>query len=200
MNYMSGLPVNTLGEVVVSAGEGTSSISGSIPPDSTPVDALGRMIVTPFDEFYLDIQSRESTTLVPTTPTTYKWSTLVTGLPSSYDTSTGVVSIPFTGMYSLCISYNVSASSGTRRLLSAGEVYDGTSWVKIQYSARQQPVRSVDTSQVMFISTNRFVKGQQIRFVTWCDAAVSVTTENAVGSTGFTIPASRLLITGIRSL
>lgn len=158
------------------------------------------MIVTPFDEYYLDAQSRESTSAIPTTPTTYKWSTLVTGLPSYYDTSTGIITLHFTGMYSFYFSYNVSASSGTRRLLSAVEVFDGTNWIKSQYSARQQPVKSTDTTQVIFVSTNRFVKGQQIRFVTWCDAAVSVTTEAALGSTGFTIPAARILITGIRSL
>lgn len=200
MNYMSGLPVNSLGEVVVASGEGSSSISGSVPPDFTPVDTLGRMIVTPFDEYYLDAQSREPVTPIPTVPTIYKWSTLVTGLPSYYDVSTGIISLPFTGMYSFCFSYNVSASSGTRRLLSAVEVFDGTNWIKSQYSARQQPVKSTDTTQVMFESTNRFVKGQQIRFITWCDAAVSVTTENAINSTGYIIPAARVLITGIRSL
>ena len=61
------------------------------------------------------------------------------------------------------------------------------------------PVNSNGEVLATFVSTNAFTAGTRIRFVTWASAiGVSIVTESPV--TGYTIPAARVLVTGIKTI
>lgn len=151
------------------------------------------------DGCYLDVQRRTASFTMPTTPTTFIWNTEVTDTDGMYDTATGEITCPFTGNYTFNFMFNTDASSGVHQIISAAELWSGSVWVKSEYSARQQAVRSGDNTQATYVSTNRFVAGTKLRFPTWCDSSVTLITEVPVNGAGFTIPAARLLITGIRT-
>jgi len=167
-------------------------ISGGTANNAQATTALGA---------YMDVQRRTATFNMPTTPTAFVWDTEVSDAKNMYDSATGVITIPFTGMFTFNFMFNTETSSGTRQIISAAELStdNGATWVKSEFSARQQAVRAGDNTQATYVSTNRFAQGVKLRFPTWCDANVTIVTETPVNGTGFTIPAARLLITGIRT-
>lgn len=148
--------------------------------------------------YYLDVQRRDASLVIPATPTPFVWDTEVADTLNAYNSTTGVLTIPFTGIFTFVFSFNGKADSGIKTLYSAAEIFNGSIWVASQYSARQNVVRNGDNTQMLFCSTNRFTAGTQLRFPTWGNAAgVSVVSEVPVGGPAFTIPAARLLIGGI---
>lgn len=154
------------------------------------------------ESFYLDAQNQSLGAIaLPTSATTFIWPTIMTSYGDiGYDTSTGTVTINKTGVYTFNFTYNVVVPSGTRSVFSGAKIWNGTSFVPSRYSARAVSVRNNETGQAIFTSTNRFVAGTQIQFDTWCDNGVNIQAVTPVGgASGYTIPAARILITGVES-
>lgn len=158
---------------------------------------------TPFgltaDGCYLDVLRLTASFTMPTTQTPFVWDTEVADTDNIYNTSNGELTLPFTGIYTFNFMFNTDTASGVHQLISGAELWNGSAWVKSQNSARQQAVRQGDNTQAIYVSTNRFTAGTKLRFPTWCDAGVTIITEVPTNGTGFTIPAARLLMTGIRT-
>jgi hypothetical protein len=153
------------------------------------------------ESYYLDAQNRGVNVTINTTPQNFLWNVIATeiGTPS-FNTSTSEFIFPFTGIYNFTFMYNVDVPSGTHQILSAAQTSnDGVTWSPVQYSARWETQRNGDNDQALFVSNNRFTAGQRIRFVTWATGGMNITTENPPNGAGFTIPASRILITGVRA-
>ena len=165
---------------------------------NTPIYNLNNHTVTN-QNFYLDVQRRAASTSLPTSPTNpFLWDTLVSDTHRSHTLAAGTTLLPFDGTYSFVFLYNVDVASGTRAILSAAESFVGGVWTKLEFSCRQKAIRSTENNQALYASTNRFTANTLIRFPVWCDASgQTIITESPAA--GFTIPAARMLITGIRS-
>lgn len=153
------------------------------------------------ESYYLDAQNRGINVTINTTPQNFLWNVIAqeVGTPS-FNTSTSEFIFPFTGIYTFTFMYNVDVPSGTHQIISAAQTSaDGITWSPVQYSARWETQRNGDNDQALFVSTNRFTQGTRIRFVTWATGGMTITTETPPNGTGFTIPASRILITGVRA-
>jgi hypothetical protein len=152
--------------------------------------------------YALDAQKRSATALaIPTVTTTpFVWNTIVNenGVPS-YNPATGVFTCPFTGVYTFVLRFNVTVASGTRQLSAGAETWNGSAWVKSEFSAVFDAVRYGEARQVVFSSPVNFAAGVQIRFPFWCESNVTIANGIPVNSTGFTVPASRLMITAVSS-
>lgn len=153
--------------------------------------------------YYLDVQSQSlSSVPLPTSATTYVWPTIVTefGAASTYSPASGTITIPFTGVFTFNFTYSTVVASGSHSVFSGAKVFNGSTFVPSRYSARAVSVRNGETGQAIFTSTNRFTAGTQLRFDTWCDSGVNVQGITPVGgSADYTIPAARLLITGVET-
>lgn len=164
----------------------------------------GEIFVSPQIEmssagYYLDAQTRTSSVAIPSTPTTFVWVTPVSDSFNSYNETTGVITTPFSGQYTFLFSYNCLTTGGIKQLYSAAQIWNGSAWVVSEYSTRQAAVRLDDKNQILFTSTNFFAAGTQIRFVTWGSAAgINITTDNILA--GYTVPAARLLVTGVKTI
>ena len=149
--------------------------------------------------YSIDAQKRSSTALsIPTSTTTpFFWDTVVNEVGfQAYDPLTGVFTCPFNGIYTFTFRFNATASSGTRQMSAAAEVWNGSAWVKSEFSAVSDAVRSGEARQVVFVSPVRFSANTQVRFPFWCDSLISIANGIPANSTGFTTPASRLMIVG----
>jgi len=150
--------------------------------------------------YALDAQKRSATALaIPTVTTTpFLWDTIVNenGVPS-YNPATGVFTCPFTGIYTFVFRFNATVASGTRQISAGAEVWNGSAWVKSEFSAVFDAVRSGETRQIVFLSPVNFASGVQIRFPFWCESNVTIANGAPINSTGFTVPASRLMITAV---
>jgi len=78
-------------------------------------------------------------------------------------------------------------------------IWNGSAWVKSEFSAVFDAVRDGEARQVVFSSPVNFAAGVQIRFPFWCESNVTIANGIPVNSTGFTVPASRLMITAVSS-
>lgn len=148
--------------------------------------------------FYLDAQNRAASTAAPTTPTTVVWPTVVTDTSGQYNNSTGAIVLPFDGVYSFQFFYNISTAS-PRVIYSYAEVWNGGAWVISRYSTRDISITSTTDGQYAFVSTNYFKANTLIRFTFWASGSCNLVTAdapNTVAGTA-TIPATRLLITGV---
>lgn len=153
------------------------------------------------ESYYLDAQNRNTGVTINTTPQNFLWPTIASevGTPS-FNSTTSEFIFPFTGIYTFTFMYNVKVASGTHQIISAAQVsMDGVTWTPSQYSARWEVQKNGDSDQALFVSTNRFTQGMRIRFVTWATGGMTITTETPPNGTGFSIPASRILITGVRA-
>jgi len=153
------------------------------------------------ESYYLDAQNRGIGVTINTTPQNFLWPVIASefGTPS-FNSANSVITFPFTGIYTFTFMYNCDVGGGTQQIISAAETStDGITWTPAQYSARWEAQRSSDNDQALFVSTNRFVAGTRIRFATWATGGMTITTETPPNGAGFTIPASRILITGVRA-
>jgi hypothetical protein len=149
--------------------------------------------------YSLDAQKRSATAIaIPVnTNTPFVWDQIIAeGGFQAYNTTTGTFTCPFTGNYTFTFRFNASVASSTRQMSAAAEIWNGSAWIKSEFSAVSDAVRSGEARQVVFVSTVRFPAGTQVRFPFWCESAVTITNITPVNSTGFTVPASRLMITG----
>lgn len=164
----------------------------------------GEIIVDPLIEinsegYYLDAQVRDASTALPTTPTPFVWTTEVADSLSDYDNTTGVITIPFTGVFNTMINFNAFTSGSVKQLYLAAQILNGSTWEPLEYTTRQSAVRLSDKHQVLFTSQNKWDAGTQIRFVVWSSAAtVDIITESV--AEGYTVVASRVLITGSKTI
>lgn len=152
--------------------------------------------------YALDAQKRSATALaIPTVTTTpFVWDQIINenGVPS-YNVSNGTFTCPFTGVYTFVFRFNVTVQSGTRQISAGAEVWNGSAWVKSEFSAVFDAVRSGEARQVVFSSPVNFAAGVQIRFPFWCEGNITIKNDTPVNSTGFTVPASRLMITAVET-
>jgi len=148
--------------------------------------------------FYLDAQNRIASVAVPTTPTTIVWPTVITDTSEQYNFSTGVITLPFDGIYNFQFFYNIS-SGQNRTLYSYVEVWNGSAWIISRYSTREISITSTTDGQYTFVSTNYFKANTLIRFTFWASGACALVSTDAPGTVAgtATIPASRVLITGV---
>jgi hypothetical protein len=147
----------------------------------------------------LDIQVRTVSVPVPTTPALFVWDTEVIDTLGIYDPVTGEITIPFNGNYSFNFLYNAATSGTAKQLYSAAQVWNGSTWVAIEYSTRQLYIAQNVKNVATFVSTNPFTAGTRLRFVTWASASdVSIVTESP--SAGYTIVAARLMMTGVKTI
>ena len=150
--------------------------------------------------YSIDAQKRSSTALsIPTSTTTpFIWDTVVNEVGfQAYDPLTGVFTCPFNGIYTFTFRFNVTVASGTRQMSAGAEVWNGTAWVKSEFSAVIDAVRSGEARQIIFVSPVRFPAGLQVRFPFWCESAITIANIVPLNGTGYTVPAARLMVVGI---
>lgn len=148
---------------------------------------------------FVDAQVRSPSTSIPASPTPFVWTTAVDDSFGSINTTTGVITFPFDGEYTFTFSFNPVTTGTVKQFYMWAEKYIDGVWVKQEYTARIGAVRLSDQTQIPFFSTNNFKAGEQIRFVVWGSATgISILTQSI--DTGFTVPASRLQITGVKTI
>ena len=164
----------------------------------------GEVLVLPMVEtnsqgVYVDAQVRTASVDVPTSPTLFVWDTEVADTLGIYNPTTGVFTIPFSGDFNFIFMYNTATVGSAKQLYSAAQLWNGNAWVPLEYSTRQVSVAQGIKAQSTFVSTNPFQAGAQLRFVTWASATgVTINTESP--ATGYTIPAARILLTGVKTI
>lgn len=167
-------------------------------------DTVGTILVDPMHEVnnegsLIDLQLRTASTAVPTTPTAFIWPTVVADALGTYNNSTGVFTTAFAGMFSLSMMINAVTTGGTNQIYFAPQRWNGSAWEIIDYTTRQSAVRLADKHQIIFVSQNYFPAGTQLRFMIWAAAAgMDVVTETI--AVGYDVVASRLLISGIKTV
>lgn len=147
----------------------------------------------------IDAQLRTTTTELPTTPTVFIWPTEIVDSLGSYDPTTGILTLGFSGNYNFNFLYNCQTSGSAKQLYSAAQVWNGSTWVISEFSTRQLSIAQGIKNLATFVSSNPFSAGTQLRFVTWASASgVNIVTESPY--TGYTIPAARLMVTGVKTI
>jgi len=147
----------------------------------------------------IDAQLRTASTELPTTPTVFVWPTEIVDTIGSYNNTTGVITLQFSGDFSFNFLYNSQTSGSAKQLYSAAQIWNGSTWVAAEFSTRQISVAQNIKTLATFVSTNPFAAGTQLRFVTWASAAgLNLVTESP--SAGYTIPAARLMVTGVKTI
>lgn len=147
---------------------------------------------------YLDAQVRVASAAIPTSPTAFVWEAEVTDTINMYNQASGEITIPFTGQWAFTFSFNAVSAVATKSLYAAAQTWDGSAWVTSTYSTRQDAVRNGEARQVLFSSQNQFSAGTKLRFVVWGQTDLTIVTQTI--TTGYTVPAARLLITGVKTV
>ena len=173
------------------------------------VKSLADLIVSDMDappgvvvSYFLDVQSQSASLVaLPTSATTFIATTIASEIGgASYNATTGTLTIPFTGIYTLTFSFNTVIPSGTHSVFTGAKLWNGSSFVPLRYSARVVSVRINETGQAIFTSTNRFTAGTKLQLDGWCDSGVNIQSITPVGgSTNYTVPAARILLSGVET-
>lgn len=198
-----GLPVNSDGALLLDFVTGSDVQTGILPPGALPINTLTKRLAVHSPSsppgvasFHLIVESREASLDLPTVPTAYVWSSVVSDTYGAY--SNGVITFPFSGVFDFFITANPVTSGSTKRLITGTQIFDGSSWSILEYSAQQTAVRQADKHKALFSSSGAFQAGTKLKFDSWGSAAtISLLTETPY--TGYNIPASRLVITGVQT-
>jgi hypothetical protein len=144
----------------------------------------------------LDIQIRDASYAVPTSPSVIIPASIETQLGIAYDASTGVITLPQDRPYNVSIGLNVNTAAA-RAIYSYVEVDYGSGWVAVQYSGIDMQVPIQVDGQVSASYRARFPAGTNIRFYMHASGAgVTLVSKDVPGTTAGTVivPAYRLTI------
>jgi hypothetical protein len=144
----------------------------------------------------LDVQNRNASVTLPTTPVVVTPQIVAVSSGITYDPATGIITLPETRVYSTFTLMNVSTTNN-RTIYTYAEVNLGAGWIISQYSGREIQVTSQTDGQVTTVSRNLFPAGAQLRFPLYCSGTnVTLVSANLPGTTPGTVisPAYRLLI------
>lgn len=144
----------------------------------------------------LDIQNRNASVSLGTTPSVFMPQTVAASNGITYDTLTGIVTLPETRVYTTFTILNIQ-SGNNRSVYTYAEINLGSGWIISQYSGRDLQVGTQNDGQRVTVSVNLFQAGTQLRFPVWASGTgVTLVSVNLPGTTPGTVisPAYRLLI------
>lgn len=144
----------------------------------------------------LDIQIRDASYALPTTPTVIMPQTVASQRGITYDPTTGIITLPQARQYSTFTVMNTSLL-GSKTIYTYAEINVGAGWVASTYSGREISVPAQADGQVQTVSRNYFPAGTQLRFPLYASSAgVNLVSVNLPGTTPGTViaPAYRIMI------
>lgn len=148
--------------------------------------------------YFLDAQRRDGVYSLPTTPTAFVWDIEARDTLNAYNPATGVLTIPFTGQYTIQFAALARSKVSTQSVFSASQRYVDGVWTNNEFTCRQDSAKNGENKQTLFVSSSEFEAGTQLRFLVWCSSSVDFITYSPAA--GLTIPACRLLISGVKTV
>jgi len=159
----------------------------------------GEPVLPPFvlQTMSLDVQRRDSSFTMPSSPATFIWDTEVVDTGGVYDVTTGVSTFGFTGNYTFNFQFNLNAGSGYDILYAFVELSTdgGITWQTSEYSGRRLVIMT-QGQQLLFHSTNKFAAGTKARFSFFSTVNNTTISTLNIPQSSAKVPAARLMVTG----